>query len=1428
MQRSFLDLSATDIADIEKAAFFARGDFRGAVRWDDLLKSQRVLIVSEAGAGKTYECQEQQKRLWNAGEPAFFLDLATLANSSVRDMLTAKQEARLDQWLRSQSEVATFFLDSIDELKLTLGKFDQALIRLTKALGGQLGRVRVVITTRPVPIDRALIGEHLPIPEVSEAEPTAEGFADAVMDRKKKKSDAPDVKLWRQVGLLPLSTAEMREFAVGQNVTDPDVLLEDIQRRDAEEFAQRPQDLIELCADWRDHHRIRTHREQVETNVATKLKPSTERKERAELSQDKAIEIASRLALAAMLTRRLTLRHNAEADAVEATEAALDPLKILPDVGAEEIATLLERPLFGFASYGRVRFHHQSVVEYLAARRLEALLARGVSVKAIKRLLFAETAQQTRTVRPSMRPVAAWLAISNGSIFNDIVAVDPSVVLDHGDPQSLSPPKRAKALEAYVKRYGKGGWRGLSTPRIQVHRFASPELASSVTGLWNNQIENPEVRRLLLQMIGAGKIEAAADIAYDVTMDQGSEWHERSFALRSLIQLQDARLESIAQSLETDAARWCDKVARQAMLEFFPAFLPVPRFLKILDRIKEQPRAVGELTFHLPRAIENDKFSKEYLDELREGLFGKLVEGATWERDKFPNHRTKRPDLMPAHLAACRRQWAERVRTPQWVKSSMLAVRLCKDGYSERESLKDLRRALAELSPEEREAAFWAEDEFVGRLRPPTEAFHRVYDLSHHGGIQLDSQDASWVRKRLSDPKEPLDRREMMLRAEINLLPRSEDNFVKFLESLKPFVSDAPSLVSFIEMQQRPQPGSDEYQKLVAENEEHRQKVQRAAAEAHASWVGFWQEIVQTPDVVFAQDRAENTAWNLWDAVARSGDESRASGWNRRFIERQFGKEVADRLRQTMMAMWRKGRPTLRSERSPEAKNRFLVKWQFGLAAIYAEAEAPAWAEKLSESEAKLACRYAPLELNGFPSWLDGLAAEHPTAVDRTLCQELTLSLQEKEENAYSLFLQNVRHASPTVAAVFVPCIRQWLSEVAKVNAEPNEKASEQNLRQAMEILRKSGNSGDRDYLAAIATERLKGGLGVPFASVWLPTLLRLRPEAGVEVLETGLKGSAVSRLGAGAQWIARLFEAPGYRAPVLLRLLRAAYEHVHVSHDANHGSGVHEVDERDRAERGRNAVLNALLATTGSEGWAAKLEMANDPLFAHFKDRAIALAEEKAAEEADNVPLKESEFLVLDKSGEAPPATTEAMFALMRDRLDDLDDLLLQDESPREAWAIIKDEHIMRREIARALKDAAKGTYIVDQESVTADEKETDIRLRSTSSDEIGTIELKLGDGRPGKDLFNTLKDQLLLKYMAPLKSHAGCLLVTIAREREWENPKTGKLIGFDELIAVLNEEAGRLSHELGGEVKIMAKGLNLVPRLKTEKEVRAKKKDG
>lgn len=1436
IERSFGDLSDTEVADIEKASALARAGWAGGFGWDELLRSRRVLIVSEAGSGKTYECRSQQAELWNAGEPAFFLELATLAVSSVREMLKADEEARFDAWLRSQSEIATFFLDSIDELKLTYGKFEQALKRLNKALAGQLGRARIIITTRPVPIDRELIVKHLPIPMTGEVGSTAEAFADMMLGRKDEKpADDAVAKASRNVHLMPLSLEQMREFATLQGVQDPDALLEDIRQRDAEEFAQRPQDLVELCSDWREHHRIRCHRDQVETNIAIKLKPRVDRMEKAELSQEAAIEGASRLALGAMLTRKLTLRHSAESDNIHATQAALDASKILHDWSAEKQATLLERPLFGFASYGRVRFHHRSVIEFLAAKRLDALLSRGVSTKAIKRLLFTDTAQGVRTVRPSMRPVAAWLAISRDSILDDIIKLDPAVILDHGDPQSLTPAQRIKALEAYAERYGLGGWRGLRTPRIQVHRFASPELADIVNRLWSRGIENPEVRDLLLQIVGLGKLGECADIAYASAIDSERPISERYLAIEALCQLNDSRLDALAASIEADPDRWPDKMACQAVVALFPTYLPIMRLSQILRRVQAKSRSVGELNFWLPRAIETGKFSPEYLDQLRQSLTELIVDGITWERDKFPHLRTKRPDLMCALVATCRRQAAEGVATAAWIDSSLLAVRLTnKHRHEKEEALAELQQALAGLPANAREAAFWKEDAFLASLHTSADAWQRTSECSQCGGIQLtDEKDALWVRKRLADTKEPLEHREMMLWAEMQLLNRDAADHRELLEHLKSFVSDAPSLVTIIDSRLKPPDGYAEFRRMEAANAKRAKHEKRKEAKAHASWVMFWREIERNPDAVFTTDRAENTAWNLWRAVDRSGKESRASGWNRRFIEEQFGKPVADRLRETMKAAWRKDRPTLRSERQEGEKNTFLVSWQFGLAGIAAEAEDEQWAERLTEQEAELACRYAPIELNGFPSWLESLAIEYPATVDRVLGEELSLSLREvANSNGYSMFLQNISHASPLIAALFVPRIRAWLSEVGKIDADPNDPQSGQNLRQAIGILVKSGNDNDCEFIAMTARQHLADGLAVPYADVWLCALLHLDALSGVETLEKGLKDAPVSKAGAGVQLFAKFFDrdyggigvdlrAAGFTPLLLLRLLRLAYQHVRIEDDAFH-EGSYSPDARDNAERARNAVLSALLSTTRSEGWAAKLEMTADPLFKHIKDRVIALANEKAAEEADAVALTEAEYAFLDMTGEAPPKTSEAMFALMRDRLDDIDDLLLRDISPRELWASITDEHVMRRELARELCNAANQSYTIDQESVTADEKETDIRLRSTVSGQQGVIELKLADERSGADLFNTIHDQLLTKYMAADECHAGCLLVTISKNRKWDHPKTGDKLDFDELLILLNDEADRLSKELGGAVKLMAKGLDLRRRLDIERRGR------
>jgi len=176
------------------------------------------LIVSEAGSGKTYECQEKCKQLWNAGEASFYLELAALASGDLRSMLSAEEEERFDRWLSSQSEVATFFLDSYDELKLSLGSFEQALKRLAKPINSRLERARIVITTRPIPFDELLVRRLLPVPEPAvKIEANGKAFAQIVLHGAQKKNigdeDEKRVPDWSTVALLPFSDEQIVEFA---------------------------------------------------------------------------------------------------------------------------------------------------------------------------------------------------------------------------------------------------------------------------------------------------------------------------------------------------------------------------------------------------------------------------------------------------------------------------------------------------------------------------------------------------------------------------------------------------------------------------------------------------------------------------------------------------------------------------------------------------------------------------------------------------------------------------------------------------------------------------------------------------------------------------------------------------------------------------------------------------------------------------------------------------------------------------------------------------------------------------------------------------------------------------------------------------------------------------------------------------------------
>lgn len=1432
IERTFQDIPDQQPLDIEQAALMRDLGYRGGSTWEELLKSPRILIVSEAGAGKTHECQAQQRAKWQAGEAAFYLELAVLAQSSVRDILGPDEEARFDAWHTSQSEVATFFLDSIDELNLTLGSFKTALTKLAKAVDGQLGRVRVVVTSRPIPIDQQIMRAVLPVPKLSDPQATSEEFADVAMGNRRKKEDEPSILEWRNVALMPLSDEQIKQMAVHEGVTDPDGLLTEIRRRNAVEFARRPQDLVELCADWRDHKRIRTHRDQVASNIAVKLLPRSGNKELAALSHDNAFAGACRLALAATLTRKLTIRHSAEADRHgPEDDQPLDPATVLPDWAAPQRTTLLERSLFGFASYGRVRFHHRSVIEYLAAQRLKYLREQGMPFKALRRMLFADTAQGTTVVRPSMVPVAAWVALDDPMIFAELLKYEPSALFNHGDPESLSPSQRQQALRAYVEHYGGGGSRGMSVPRIQVTRFAGPDLGDEILALWNGGIENEEVRDLLLSLIEIGQIKECSNLAYAVAFDTSLEINERLDGLNALIGLEDPRLSDVCKSLVEDSSTWPNRLSRWAVVRLFPEHLSVEQLGVVLSRISESKQAVGDISYTLPLIIDRAELSDLVLEELRQRLTALLEEKLTWDEEKWPHLRTERHFVVPALASTCVRLFDRGIRTDELLRSAIIAYRLTDRDSGFSESRKSLRDVFVDADTGLREAFFLADDAFLEALKPQADAFHRYFRVASHDGTIIPeiSRDNGWLTALLSDQGRPPGLRAMVLEALTRM--RGTTSWEDHLAALKLHVADLPDLVGMLDELAKPRKPRPSVEKWERDEAKRKNQEARRQAKARASWMAFWKEIGATPDSVFADGKSDNTAWNLWRAMKRSGDESRETGWNRRFVERHFGKEVADRIRQAFMKFWRGDTPTMRSERAADAKGTYLIRWQLGLAAIHAESEDAEWATKLTDDEARLALRYVPIQLNGFPAWLDAFALTHPAAIDRILGEELTSELREPPTE-HSSMLQNVRGASPTLAAYFVPRLQAWLAEGTWRNQPSKEQEAHHNrLSEIIAILLRQDDPTITTSVRALAESELSAYRNGPLSRVWLPTLMRLDPKAGVNALEELLAPITPTKFGEGAVWFSSLFghhaddagvalSRDGFTPELLLRLTRLAYQHVERSQDMERREGTYRPNTRDDAEHGRNAVLSALLDTTGQAGWDVKLAMMSDPLFHHFKDRIAAIARQRAAEEADATAFDESQIVALEQYRELAPRTRNDMFSIMVDRLDDLDDLLLQDESPRASWAGIGDESIMRQVIALQLRQHANGRYRINQEAVTADGKETDIRMASVASDQEAVIELKLGEKkRSAADLRAGIKDQLVTKYMAPDGRRAGCFMVTSQGARRWEHPETNATLDLAGLVKMLNEECARLEVEMGGSVRLLARGLDLSPRLSTEK---------
>ena len=200
LERRFRDLTKEELEASESVASLVEHDVLRADGWAEVLCHPRVVLLAEAGSGKSEEMRQQVVRLRNEGRPAFYLDLTSLDKSPPTDLMDPEEEASFRAWKSDETSTAWFFLDAVDELKLTRGKLEHALIRLSRETSGLLHRMHVVISSRPSDwrpvLDMAIFKAKLPIValERSTAPEPDEVFLAAIREEAVRHDPGPAAK----------------------------------------------------------------------------------------------------------------------------------------------------------------------------------------------------------------------------------------------------------------------------------------------------------------------------------------------------------------------------------------------------------------------------------------------------------------------------------------------------------------------------------------------------------------------------------------------------------------------------------------------------------------------------------------------------------------------------------------------------------------------------------------------------------------------------------------------------------------------------------------------------------------------------------------------------------------------------------------------------------------------------------------------------------------------------------------------------------------------------------------------------------------------------------------------------------------------------------------------------------------------------------
>jgi hypothetical protein len=1426
LDRTFHELSerdeTNDEAEISLALHFGKH-----LHWSDLLQEYRVIILSEAGSGKTAEIRHTARTLREQGQPAFFIRLEHIPRDFEDSFEVGTHEA-FKEWLTS-SEEGWLFLDSVDEARLRSPRdFELALRKLSRQIITAQDRTHIVITGRTTAwrpkTDLAYCRKYFPYGAAGNTEGSPkEGDDSSKSVAQTRTTEGKPLKIFKIVAFDNLTRHQISVFAQSRGIQNSDAFLDAVERADAWSFTSRPQDLEELTEFWLDTGRMGTRLEIMQNSIDRRLiERDQDRAEVHPLSIEKARYGVRLLAAACTLAQNPAIR---VPDGAEGSKG-LAIQSVLPDWDDTDQTALLSRPIFDEAIYGTVRFHHRSVREYLTAEWFAELLERETSRRKLESLFFRNQ-YGSEIVVPTLRPVLPWLAILDQKLSQRIKKVKPEVFFEGGDPSQLPLEVRRYILQEVCEQIASGDISRAIRDYGAVQRFANPDLTNDICSLLQKYVDNGELIEFLLRMVWLGQLTGALPEALRVALDPTAEKYARTAAFKAVkVTGSQEDQENIRQSFLAEAT----ELNREWLTELIKGTQPTEQ-------------TVAWLLACLAKSQVKERFSVDYLtnavtefiSDADIELLSKLVEGLNRLLDVPPMIERRYCEIsekfqwltVPASTAVKRLVLA---RHPTSLHTSSLAVlHKCSTAYdygidglaATKEELSKLVSAWNELN----RALFWFEVEKSREAldKKRGERLVRWWNASLFESFwQFSEDDFEYISEEIAS-QTLLDNRLVALSLAFDLYWKYEKPS-QWLTQLQELAASEKELTDYLKNSLKPPNDKDSHcwKQQKAEREKLIKARQEKQEKYHTDWKTFFSENLDEAKAMLEEQpgKLTNPLLYLFDRIQdnRSGAGRWAeSKW--RTLIADYGEEVAQFYRDSTVSFWRQYVPKLRSEGAPFNETPYAV--IIGLTGIEIEfRENKDWLENLNVAEVERACRYASFELNGFPVWFPKLFETYPEIVSDFLLQEIRyeLAIEKPGDNRFYM-LSDVRQSGQWAWENIAPSIYELLKQ------EPKNLA---NLDDLLEILQAS--SVPDTLIAKLASRKCRTLKRPAHAARWFAVWIGVAPEIAISVLESKFTEIAEPKAQTffamifvthllGGHTIRATYTRQAFKTPHHLKsLYLLMHEYIRHEEDIDRTkTGAYSPELRDEAQRARDTLFSLLNQIPGKDSFLALRDIAELHLEEEYRSWILHHATTKAEQDGDIEAWSASQVRDYHDNLERTPSNHRELAELAVLRLLDLkDDLEEGDSSVANILQKVTRETEMRNYIGRELREKAFGRYSIPQEEELADAKRPDLRFHGVGFDGPVPVELKLAEKWSGSQLFERLENQLCGDYLRDNRSNRGLFVLVYqsGTKTYWDLPSNGSRTDFEGVILALQDYWQNLSPKFPNVDDIEIIGVDLTKR--------------